>query len=175
MSLWPCDVIWPQRSGSTSSQVKACCGTEPSHHLNQCWFINNEFLCILYNAFENYTFQITATSPADLRVNVNIICLTLLTGGGGGLFIHSQTFGMGLEWISISLITLLSMWLLIHAGIKANHVSKKGLCGIGFTPLASLNNSYKIIVARLGTWSLDSCCSMPKFSFICRYPTFKLG
>ena len=38
-SLGPSDVIWRQRSGSTSAQVMACCLTAPSHYLNQCWLI----------------------------------------------------------------------------------------------------------------------------------------
>ena len=38
-SLWPRDVIWRHRSGSTLVQVMACCLTAPSHYLNQCWLI----------------------------------------------------------------------------------------------------------------------------------------
>ena len=38
-SLWPSDVIWRHRSGSTLAQVMACCLTAPSHYLNQCWLI----------------------------------------------------------------------------------------------------------------------------------------
>ena len=41
-SLWPSDVIWRQRSGSTLAQVMACCLTAPSHYLNQCWLIISE-------------------------------------------------------------------------------------------------------------------------------------
>ena len=33
------NAIWRHRSGSTLSQVLACCLTAPSHNLNQCWFI----------------------------------------------------------------------------------------------------------------------------------------
>ena len=40
-SLWPSDVIWRLRSGSTSAQVMARCLTASSHHLNKCWFIIN--------------------------------------------------------------------------------------------------------------------------------------
>ena len=35
-SLWPSDIIWQYRPGSISAQVRACCWTAPSHHLNQC-------------------------------------------------------------------------------------------------------------------------------------------
>ena len=40
-SLWPSDVIWWLRTGSTLAQVMACCLTAPSHYLNQCWLIIN--------------------------------------------------------------------------------------------------------------------------------------
>ena len=41
-SLQPNDAIWRRRSGSTLSQVMACCLTAPSHYLNKCWLsINN--------------------------------------------------------------------------------------------------------------------------------------
>ena len=76
-SFWPSDAIWWQRPGSTLAQVIACCLTEPSHHLNQCWLIISEVLwhwaesnftastqaLILYNDFENHTFKISFTSP----------------------------------------------------------------------------------------------------------------
>ena len=38
-SLGPSDAAWCWRSGSTLVQVMACCLTEPSQYLNQCWFI----------------------------------------------------------------------------------------------------------------------------------------
>ena len=38
-SLWPNDVIWRHRSGSTLAQVMAWCLTAPSHYLNQSWLI----------------------------------------------------------------------------------------------------------------------------------------
>ena len=41
-SLWPSDVIWWQRSGSTLAQVMASCLTAPSNYLNQCWLIISE-------------------------------------------------------------------------------------------------------------------------------------
>ena len=41
-SLWPSDVIWRHRSGSTLAQVMACCLTAPSYYLNQCWLITSK-------------------------------------------------------------------------------------------------------------------------------------
>ena len=38
-SLGPSDAIWWQGSGSTLTQVMACCLTAPSHYLNQCWLL----------------------------------------------------------------------------------------------------------------------------------------
>ena len=38
-SLWPCDAIWRQSSGSTLVWLMACCLRAPSHHLNQCWLV----------------------------------------------------------------------------------------------------------------------------------------
>ena len=38
-SLGSSDAIWWQKSGSTLTQVMACCLTAPSHYLNQCWLI----------------------------------------------------------------------------------------------------------------------------------------
>ena len=45
-SLWPSDIIWWQRSGSTITltQIMACCQMAPSHYLNQCWLIISEVL-----------------------------------------------------------------------------------------------------------------------------------
>ena len=82
-SLWPSDAIQQHRCGSTLPQVMACCLTAPSHYLNQYWFLISEALwdspdsnftvsvqpTILYNRFENYVFDIIATSRRDQRVN----------------------------------------------------------------------------------------------------------
>ena len=74
-SLWPSNAMWRHRSGSTLAQVMACCLTAPSHYLNQCWLVINGFCgihmrtfaqgnshIILKDDFENYIFEITATS-----------------------------------------------------------------------------------------------------------------
>ena len=42
-TLWPSDVIWRYRTGSTLAQVMACCLTAPSHYLNQCWLSSVKF------------------------------------------------------------------------------------------------------------------------------------
>ena len=76
-SLWPSNTIWRHRSGSTLAEIMACCLTAPSHYLNQCWCLINEVVwhssessfraiaqaVILYNEFENHTFEISAISP----------------------------------------------------------------------------------------------------------------
>ena len=44
-SFWSSDAIWRHRSGSTLTQVMACCLTvltAPSHYLNQCWLVISE-------------------------------------------------------------------------------------------------------------------------------------
>ena len=80
-SFWPSDTIWCHRSGSTLAQVMAWCLTAASHYLNQYWLIISEVLwhspknnftgsyqaAVLYNEFENCTFEITTSSP---RANV---------------------------------------------------------------------------------------------------------
>ena len=81
--LKPSDAIWRHRSGSTLAQVMACCRTAPSHYLNQCWLIINGVLwyspcnnftgsaCDIssWYEFENYNFEIMATSPRCQWVN----------------------------------------------------------------------------------------------------------
>ena len=76
-SLWPSDVIWRHRTGSTKAQVMACCLMAPSHYLNQCWFLISDVswhsswnnfsvstqAITLSNNFENDILKITATSP----------------------------------------------------------------------------------------------------------------
>ena len=38
-SLWPSDAIWWHGTGSTLTQVIACCYLATSHCLNQCWLM----------------------------------------------------------------------------------------------------------------------------------------
>ena len=38
-SVWPNDPIWRYKTGSTLSQVMACCLTAWSYYLHQCWLI----------------------------------------------------------------------------------------------------------------------------------------
>ena len=77
-SLRPSDTIWRHQSRSTFAHVTPCCLTAPSHYVNQCWLQTSEVLwhsheskfiyiastqaTILYNEFENYNFEIIATS-----------------------------------------------------------------------------------------------------------------
>ena len=51
-SLWLSEAIRRHRSGSTLTQIMACCLTAPSHYLYQCWFITK---CILWHPFGNFT------------------------------------------------------------------------------------------------------------------------
>ena len=44
-SLWPCDVIWLHRSGSTLALIMVCCLTAPSPCLNEDWHLNNGVPC----------------------------------------------------------------------------------------------------------------------------------
>ena len=82
-SLWPGDARWLERSGSTFTQIMACCLMAPSHYQNQYWLIIDDILwyyfeiiftvstqaTILYDEFKDYTFNITATSPRGQWVN----------------------------------------------------------------------------------------------------------
>ena len=65
------DAIWWHRSGSTLTQVMACCLTAPSHYLNQFWFVISEVpwhlpesnitesarAATLYDEFEKYSLK----------------------------------------------------------------------------------------------------------------------
>ena len=81
--MWPTsppnDASWRHRSESTSAQVMTCWLIAPSHYMNQCWLLTSDVLwhspesnfivnaqaSVLYNGFENYTFQITVTYARD--------------------------------------------------------------------------------------------------------------
>ena len=89
VDLTPSDTKLQHKSGSAFAQVMACCLTAPSHHLNQCWLLTDLWssvtftrerfhrkfqtrgskAAILNTEFENYTFEITATSPRAQWVN----------------------------------------------------------------------------------------------------------
>ena len=94
-SLWPSDAIWRQRSGSTLAQVMACCLTEPSHYLNQCWLIISKVYwhssegnltagisainhC---NWLEKYSSKISSKSPRPQWVKNDYI-MTMIERGG---------------------------------------------------------------------------------------------
>ena len=38
-SVWPHNIMWWHRSGSTLTKFMACCLMAPSHYLNQCWLV----------------------------------------------------------------------------------------------------------------------------------------
>ena len=79
-SLWSSDTIWWPKSGSTLAQVMACCLRAPSHYLNQCGLIiNRVFTGIAWDIsswyeFENYNFEITATSSRGQWVHTFGLC-----------------------------------------------------------------------------------------------------
>ena len=54
------DAIWQQRSGSTLTQVMACCLTAPSHYLKQCWLIISKVHWHVHEG--NFTRDISAIS-----------------------------------------------------------------------------------------------------------------
>ena len=78
-SLWPGDVIWLCRSGSTLAQIMMA----PSHYLKRCWLIISKVLwhslkgnaqemlkmSILDMSFDNTRFKITDISPRGQWVN----------------------------------------------------------------------------------------------------------
>ena len=71
------DAIWRQRSGSSLTQVMACCLMAPSHYLNQCWlitsmvqwhsyegsFTRDTSAIDHYNQLKNYSSKIYFESP----------------------------------------------------------------------------------------------------------------
>ena len=95
-SLWPSDILWWHRSGSTLAQAMACCLMAPSHHLNQFWFLISQVLwhspkynfttsaqaTIQYKEFENDTFENTATPPRGQCVKYISQCDSYLTFHG---------------------------------------------------------------------------------------------
>ena len=57
--LWPSGVIWWHKSRSTLAQLMACCLMAPSHYLNQCWPIINEFRGIHYKPISQKVLEIS--------------------------------------------------------------------------------------------------------------------
>ena len=66
-SLWPSDAIWRQRSGSTLTQVMACCLTAPSHYLNQCWLVISKVQWYLSEG--NFTIDTSAMNHINSLEN----------------------------------------------------------------------------------------------------------
>ena len=58
-SLWPGNIIWRHRPGSTLVQVMDWCLTAPSHYMNQCWIPMSE---VLWHSHEsNFIASVQAT------------------------------------------------------------------------------------------------------------------
>ena len=73
-SLWPSDVIWRNRSGSTLVQIMACCLTAPSHYLNQCWLFVSELQATSrWQAIIWTNLWSHLASPGHNELNVRII------------------------------------------------------------------------------------------------------
>ena len=78
-SLWPSDVTWRHRFGSTLAEVMAWCLTAPSHYMNKCWLIISKVLCQssngiiirksedinMHSKVEICIFKIAPQSPRD--------------------------------------------------------------------------------------------------------------
>ena len=67
--LWPSDVIWWHRSGSTLAQAMAWC-----HYLNQCWFLISE---VHWHSPESYLQPIPKATILYNRVWKSYILLKL--------------------------------------------------------------------------------------------------
>ena len=105
-SLWPSDAMWLQWSGSTLTQVMACCLMVPIHYLNHYWLIINEVLWhsagsnFMGNAqdtypqydFENYKFNIKAASPGGQSTKY--------------ILIHTHNSRLGEIWVNIVVLIL---------------------------------------------------------------------
>ena len=116
-----CDAIWRYWYRSTLAQVFAWCLTEPSHYLNQCWYLFCEVLwhshessfnvsaqtTILWNEFENHSFKIIATSPKVQRV-------TWVSGVENWHHSSAHFYWHGLTWIQACPVKC-SLKLLIHS------------------------------------------------------------
>ena len=66
--LGPSDAIWRQRSGSTLTQVMACCLTAPNHYLNQCWLIASEIQ--LHSSDGNFTRDTHQSSVTKIDMKI---------------------------------------------------------------------------------------------------------
>ena len=67
----PSDVIWRHRSGSTLTQVMACCLTAPSHYLNQFGLIISE----VQVTFILGQFHKRSLKPSIIKIHLKIIYL----------------------------------------------------------------------------------------------------
>ena len=72
-SVWPSDVIWRQRSGSTLAQVMACCLTAPSHYLNQFWLIASY---MTYSIPPRVSGGMLDLKPANMVLEMGVVLRT---------------------------------------------------------------------------------------------------
>ena len=86
-SLWPSDIIWRHKSGTTLAQLMASCLTTPSHYLNQCWFIIEGVLWhFTRNAHElirNMCSKITLLTHWDRVTHICVGKLTIIGSDNG--------------------------------------------------------------------------------------------
>ena len=98
-SLWPSDVIWWHRSGSTLAQVMACCLMAPSHYLSQC-------LIIILNSSDIHPREISQEIPqaSITKMSFKISYLKFSTNLPGACeLIISLIWMIACPWIAISL------------------------------------------------------------------------
>ena len=67
--MWPSDAIGWHRSGSTLSQLMACCLTAPSHHLNQRWLPPGKSCGIYLRAISQEVLKISILDTSSKVTN----------------------------------------------------------------------------------------------------------
>ena len=73
-SLWPSDIIWRHKSGSTFTQAMTSCPTVQSHHLTQCWLIINCVFCGIHmRAFSHYS-DVVMSAIASQIIGISSVC-----------------------------------------------------------------------------------------------------
>ena len=122
-SLGPSDTFWRHRSGSTLAQIMACCLATPSHYLNQCilWHSPMSNLTVssqatvLYNEFENCTFEITATSPRQwVDTIISVVPVIQVIPMAADVLMTCITRPAGQIWTNIDVLSVgpsLEIWI----------------------------------------------------------------
>ena len=88
-ALWPRDYIWRHKSGSTLTQILACCLATPSHYLNQYWLIIKGLL--------RHSSGINITRSANLMRNMYSEIIFFI------LFIYSFVY-LIFVWVFLKLL-----------------------------------------------------------------------